>query len=276
MAEIVGAFAGSHAPLIARDWDLFPEGLRARFTAAYRESGRRLQALAPDLIIAIAIAPDHWTNFFLNNLPAICIGVGPENDGPPEPFMRAFPLPVLPSNADFALGLVTRAMEEGFEPALSHRLMLDHGFAIPLWRMELEPMPPIVPIIINDLEPPMISLARCAQWGEMIARMVADYPEPLRVAILATGGMSHSIGEAQMGLINPEFDLHCAELFAAGATAPLVSYLEREIPNAGNGAHEMRNWLVAHAAVGGKGFDLIDYFPCPEVYVGCAFAEWKL
>ena len=25
-----------------------------------------------------------------------------------------------------------------------------------------------------------------------------------------------------------------------------------------------------------RGFELIDYFPSPEVYVGCAFASWKL
>ena len=42
-----------------------------------------------------------------------------------------------------------------------------------------------------------------------------------------------------MGLINPKFDLRCAKLFARGETGPIVDYLEREIPNAGNGAHEI-------------------------------------
>ena len=46
----------------------------------------------------------------------------------------------------------------------------------------------------------------------------------------------------------------------------------------GNGGHEVRNWVVAHAAAGNKGFELIGYAPLEEVYVGCAFANggWRL
>ena len=44
---------------------------------------------------------------------------------------------------------------------------------------------------------------------------------------------------------------------------------------AGNGTHEVRNWVIAHAAAGGRGFDLIDYRVMPEVYVGCGWAsDW--
>lgn len=274
MAEIVGAFAASHAPLIARDWSSFPEPLKARFTAGFQACGDRLKALAPDVLIVIS--PDHWNNFFLNNLPAICIGVGEANDGPPEPFMRDFPHREVAGDARLGMHLATRALACGFEPSISHRMVLDHGFCIPLWRMELGPLPPVVPIIVNGLEPPMMSLARCAQWGRFLAQAVADYPEPLRVAILATGGLSHSIGEPTMGAIDQAFDRRCIALFERGETEPLVEYLEQEIPRSGNGSHEMRNWVVAHGAVGGRGFELIDYFPCPEVYVGCGFAQWRI
>ena len=47
------------------------------------------------------------------------------------------------------------------------------------------------------------------------------------------------------------------------------------LPRTGNGSHEVRSWVIAHAAMGGQGFELIDYAPVPEVYVGCGFAEWK-
>ena len=48
-------------------------------------------------------------------------------------------------------------------------------------------------------------------------------------------------------------------------------------PNeAGNGAAEVRNWLVAHGAAGGSGFKLLGYHPYPEWYVGCGFAAWDL
>jgi hypothetical protein len=34
--------------------------------------------------------------------------------------------------------------------------------------------------------------------------------------------------------------------------------------------------VVAHAAAGSKGFELIDYFPSPQTLVGAGFAAWKL
>ena len=48
MAELVGAFAASHAPLIARDWEKLPAKSREIITADFRELGRRLAAARPD------------------------------------------------------------------------------------------------------------------------------------------------------------------------------------------------------------------------------------
>ena len=92
MAEFVGAFAASHAPLIARDWDKLSATSREIITNDFRELGRRLTAAKPDAMVILS--PDHWTNFFLDNLPSICIGVGEEHEGPPEPFMKNFPRPI--------------------------------------------------------------------------------------------------------------------------------------------------------------------------------------
>jgi len=44
MAEFVGAFAASHAPLIARDWDKLSATSREIITNDFRELGRRLTA----------------------------------------------------------------------------------------------------------------------------------------------------------------------------------------------------------------------------------------
>src|SRR6185436_12258423 len=87
MAELVGVFAASHGPMIAREWANLSAPTRSQVTTAFDEMGRRLNAARADVLIVIA--PDHWSNFFINNLPAVCIGIGAENDGPPEPFMKA-------------------------------------------------------------------------------------------------------------------------------------------------------------------------------------------
>jgi aromatic ring-opening dioxygenase catalytic subunit (LigB family) len=275
MAELVGCYAASHGPLLVRDWEKVPEGERERLTAAFRELGRRMNAVRPDVIVEVS--PDHWVNFHLENLPAVCIGVGEKHEGPPEPFLKSYPHREMAGHPGFAGHLVASALEQGFEPSFSYRLRLDHGFCIPLWRMELEPLPRIVPMIVNSIEPPMPSLERCLQWGGALRAAIESYPEPLRVAVLASGGLSHSIGEPTMGRIDEEFDHQCIRLFSQEEKEKdLLNYLKSALPQAGNGSDEVRNWLVAHGAARGRGFDLVDYLPVPSVYVGCGFASWRL
>jgi hypothetical protein len=273
MAELAGIVAASHAPLIARDWERFDEPLKERLTSAYRRLGTRLNAAKPDVIVEIA--PDHWSNFFIDNLPNVSIGVGATHDGPPEPFLAGFGHATLAGDPGFAGHLLTTALANGFEPSVSHRLKLDHGFCIPLWRMELDPLPRIVPIVINSLEPPMLAIARCVAWGKLLAEAIASYPVSARIAIVASGGLSHSIGEPTMGVIDAAFDSGCIGAFEAGGDEPVIAFLDRALGTTGNGAHELRNWVVAHAAAGGRGFELIDYLPVPQVYVGCAWAAWN-
>ena len=167
MAKLVGIFAASHGPIIARDWETMPRDHRAKLTAAFDEIGRRLRACRPDLLVVVS--PDHWVNFFINNLPAICIGIGDEHDGPPEPFMqKVYPHARLKGHAAFGRHLLETALRQDFEPALSHRLRLDHGTCIPLWRIGVDLGLPLVPLIVNDLEEPMPSIKRCLAWGRLL------------------------------------------------------------------------------------------------------------
>ena len=274
MAELVGVFAASHGPLLIREWEALPPDQKGRLAAAFAELGRRISLAKPDVIVEIA--PDHWSNFFLDNIPSVCIGVGETNDGPPEPWMKAFPhRGELAGDPGLAMHIAKTALESDFEPSLSHRLKLDHGFCIPLWRMGLATLPRIVPIIVNSIEPPLPSVRRCLQWGGLLRKAIESHAAPLRVAVLGTGGLSHSIGEPTMGAIDEPFDQECIRLFSSPAD-DLLSLLERKLPGAGNGTEEIRNWLVAHGAAGSRGFELIDYLPVPKVFVGCGFAAWRI
>ena len=273
MGTFAGAFAASHGPLIVRDWDKLAAPLQDRFTRDFRELGRRVAAAKPDVLVVIS--PDHWVNFFLNNLPSVCIGVGDENDGPPEPFMATFPYKTLTGDAAFGQHLLRSALDHNFDPSASYRLTLDHGFCIPLWRMELETMPRIVPIVINALQNPMPTLERSMQLGRMIAAAVASYPDDVRVAVLGTGGLSHSIGEPTMGDLDEAFDHVALDALRGHDAADVAAKITAALRHTGNGSHEVRCWAVAYGAAGDATFDLIDYIPCPEVYVGCAFGSWE-
>ena len=273
MAKLVGAFAASHGPLLIREWEAVPADQRQRLTAAFTELGKRLRAAKADVLIVVS--PDHWSNFFLDNYPAVCIGVGAASEGPPEPWMKAFAHRDIAGHPRLAMHIATEAMRQDYEPSLSHRLKLDHGCCIPLWRMGLEPLPKIIPLLVNSIEPPMPSLTRCYEWGQLLADAIKTYDEDIRVAILGTGGLSHSIGEPTMGAIHEDFDRETIRLFQEGDAA-LIPYLQKELPQRGNGSEEVRNWLVAHGAAGGRGFELVDYLPVPTVIVGCGFAAWRI
>lgn len=275
MAELAGIYAASHGPLIVRNWaNVKPENQQA-MSDGFAELGRRIKAARLDALIIIS--PDHWVNFFIDNLPSICVGVGETHAGPNEPWMmKDFPHAQLPGHPQLGRHILETALESGFEPSVSYKLILDHGFCIPLLKTGLDPLPAIVPVIFNDIEPPFPTVARCYAWGEMLARAIASMPGNLRVGILGSGGLSHSIGEATMGLVEEEFDRECISHFEQGDPEALCSFLSQRLPQVGNGASEIRNWVAAHGAAGGRGFELINYRAIPEVYVGCGFAAWKL
>jgi hypothetical protein len=45
-------------------------------------------------------------------------------------------------------------------------------------------------------------MRRCLAWGSLLKAAIESYPANLRVAVLATGGLSHFIGEPGMGQID--------------------------------------------------------------------------
>src|SRR5258707_8168343 len=111
MPGSVGASPASHGPLIIREWQRVPAEQQKRMSAAYHELGRRLTAAKPDVLIVVS--PDHWSNFFLDNYPAVCIGVGEASDGPPEPWMKDFPHRTLAGHPGLAQHIANEAMPTG-------------------------------------------------------------------------------------------------------------------------------------------------------------------
>lgn len=275
MAEFVGGFAAGHGPNIARHWTTLDPGTRDWIVDSYAELGRRVKALEPDVLVVQS--NDHWVNFFLDNMPAFCIGIGDEHDGPPEPFMKpVFPHRTWPGHEALGRHLLDCALDSGFDPAYAQRLKLDHGICVPLWQMGVGPETAVVPLFINLMEEPFPKPARCIRWGQMIRRAIESFPGETRVAMLGTGGLSHSIGEVTTGWIDEPFDDACIRMFRGASDEEFAGELERRLKTTGNGGAELRNWLIVHAACGSAGFDLIDYRPVPEILIGCGLAEWRM
>src|SRR5690606_13938971 len=92
---------------------------------------------------------------------------------------------------------------------------LDHGCFSP--RSMLCPHEPdwpvkVIPLQVGVLQFPLPSAKRCYKLGQALRRAIESYPEDLKVAIVATGGLSHQVHGERAGFNNPAWDAQFLDL----------------------------------------------------------------
>lgn len=272
MAEFVGSFAASHTPVMLNFPNAVGEGVRERVYTAFKELGAAIAASRPDILVLVS--DDHLHNFFLDNFPAFCIGAGNRYPAPAEHWLKA-PAVELAGDAGFGAHLLGEALNADFDPSFSMHLTLDHGVLTPLMLAGLGDQLKIVPLLINCVQPPLPTMRRCLKWGRMLRAAIDSYPGDERVAVLATGGVSHDVATPRMGMVNEPFDREFLSLLERGQEEALARFATDHVNEAGNGAEEIRNWLVAHGAAGGRGFHSQFYEAVPSWYTGIALGSWS-
>jgi hypothetical protein len=170
-------------------------------------------------------------------------------------------------------------VDDGFDVAVSKRLPkgghgdsgLPHAFGFVYRRIMHDRPIPAVLLFVNTFYPPNQAPAeRCYAFGQAVARAVAAWQGEQRVAVIASGGLSHFV-------IDEEFDARMLEAMrqwdaAAFAREPAAMYR--------SGTSETKNWVAAIGALAGNGlaFNLVDYVPCYRSEAGTgnamAFAYW--
>lgn len=258
MAELVLAVAASHAPFITAGPETAEAGQRERVYAAMDALREELVRARPDVLVVCS--NEHFTNFFLDNFPPFCVGVGERHVGPAEAWLR-IPRGSLPGHPALGRWLVERALAEDFDPAFSEDLVLDHGIMTVLHFLDPDRRLPVVPIVQNCAVAPMPSLGRCYRLGATLRRAILAWPESARVALIGTGGLSHWVGMPGMGRIDAEFDRWFLDRLAAGQVEEVLRLTDAEVERAGNGAHEIRSWLTVAGAAPGKTARVLAYEP---------------
>ena len=176
----------------------------------------------------------------------------------------------VPSDFGFSRYLVERGLDEGVDWAVAESWEVDHGFMVPLFRLDPERAIRMVPIFINCAAPPLPSPSRCYAVGRWLADVIGRWDAGKRVAIIATGGLSHSVGSLQQGCIDVDFDQRFLEDFCAGRGDALATLSDAEIAATGSATGEIRSWIVLAGAFAGRTAEQVMYEPIQGFDTGCA------
>jgi aromatic ring-opening dioxygenase catalytic subunit (LigB family) len=235
-----------------------PDTARGAWFEAMAELRTVVRAARADAVVLVS--NEHFTNFFLDAFPSLCIGVGDVHEGPVEPWL-GIPRRRLPGHPALASHLARSVMDGGFDPAVAHRLRLDHGFMSGLHQIDPAGELPVVPIVQNCAIDPMPTLARCFDFGHALGTAIASYPSEKRVALVGAGGLSHSVGTPEVGDIDEEFDRWFLDHLRRGDLSPVLDLPDHELALAGNGAHEIRSWLTVAGAAAPARARVLAYEP---------------
>ena len=272
--SLVYAGVLSHAPGITGRAHLVKNiEERERFYAKLDQQRREIEASGAEALIVMAA--EHFGNFFMNNMPAFCVGIGEKYFGPIEdPEWLKIPKTEIAGAPDLGRRLVVEIMQS-VDTAYAEEWKFDHGIMVPLHFLTPNYDVPIIPVNINCQGPPLTPLHRAWAFGEAIRRACDSVPE--KVAVVGTGGISHWPATPDSGKINEEWDREFLDRLMRQDKEALLSYTNEETyRDGGQGGFEIRTYIAAAAAAGGKG-DLQYYTAeLPIFAVGCTVARFEI
>jgi protocatechuate 4,5-dioxygenase beta chain len=286
MVERIPAEAREHLPHSARVEIATPaviDGHIQRIEAAFATLREQVRAYRPDVLVMVG--DDQGDMFDDANNPTFSIYTG---DAPiwgrsaRDPFgtpSQERTKLVFPQHAELSRHLLRGLIQRDFDVAnigkfdprgnpargVSHMVSnlvpeVDPGLAIPL-----------VCVFINEYFPPLPSAARCARLGTAIADILRDRPE--RIAIYASGGLSHYPGMYNAGWIDQPLDRWILERLAANDVEALEHLFTFDSDTLRSGTGEVRAWITVAAAMR-RAATVVDYVPAHCTQTGCGFVCW--
>ncbi|HTT43605.1 MAG TPA: gallate dioxygenase [Steroidobacteraceae bacterium] len=254
MARIVGGIGSSHTPTIgfALDTSKQADPVWAPIFEGYKPVQRWLAEKRPDVLFFIY--NDHVTSFFFDHYSHFALGVGAEyavadeGGGPRR-------LPPVKGHPALARHIATALTHDEFDLSYFQGKPLDHGCFSPLSVMwpHADGWPgAIVPLQVGVLEFPIPTARRCLKLGRSLRRAIESYPEDLKVAIVATGGLAHQVHGERAGFNNTPWDMEFLELLEKDperlAALTIAEYAKR----GGLEGAEVIMWLIMRGALAPK------------------------
>src|SRR5436190_12071298 len=191
-----------------------PDVWRTRHAACRRaidELARVFEEAKPD--VAVIVGNDQMEIFDENLVPAFSVLWGDEIVNSmysaermarlPPGIAESVPGHIPPGGAVYpavpALGrhIIQCAIADGFDVASMKRLPRNetpHAFGFVYRQIMKDRVVPSVPVVLNTFYPPnQPTVQRCYEFGKSIVRAIRSWQDPARIALIASGGLTHFV-----------------------------------------------------------------------------------
>jgi 3-O-methylgallate 3,4-dioxygenase len=256
----------------------------ARTEAALAKIRLALKEAAPD--VCVIIGDDQDEMYHHDSMPSFAIYYGDEIVCKKPDMSKKAPALHLsawgyytdepttyPGHQKLALHLIDHLIGAGFDVVASASQPggtgMSHAYTF-LYQRLLDSTVPIVPVFINTYYPPnQPRAARVIEFGDALRAALARFPDNTRVAVIASGGLSHF-------LVDEALDLSVLDALSAGQLSFLATMSEGALKS---GNSEIKNWAATGSIMAPSKMQLIDYIPAyrSEAGTGCglAFGIWQ-
>ena len=255
MARIIGGIGASHSPTIgfAKDTNKQNDPAWAPIFEGFAEVRDWVQRKKIDVLFMIY--NDHITSFFFDHYSAFALGIDdtylPADEG-------GGPRDVAPAKGHTALAQHVGAalVADEFDMSFFQGKPLDHGCLSPLSMMgdENGPWPgSIVPLQVGVLQLPIPNARRCYKLGKSLRKAIQSFPDGnLRVAIVATGGLSHQVHGERAGFVNEAWDEEFLDKLESAPQKLVDMRLADYVAKGGMEGAEVIMWLIMRGALSDK------------------------
>jgi len=252
LASVSWGLATSHVPPIgaAMDSGKQQDPYWKPLFDGYAPARKWMADHQPD--VAVIVYNDHANFVGLDMVPAFAIGSADTYAIADEGWGRR-PVPPVVGAPELSEHLIRELIDDGFDITTCSKLDVDHGLTVPLSVFCPDPGDAwpcaVVPVLVNVIQYPQPTAARCHALGKALGRAIRSYPRDAKVAVFGTGGMSHQLAGARAGLINTRFDRMFLDAIEHDPASLAALSREEYIAQAGTEGIELIMWLVMRGAL---------------------------
>ncbi|MBY7972283.1 gallate dioxygenase [Vibrio fluvialis] len=255
MARIIGGIGASHSPTIGYAKDTNKDndpGWKPIFTG-FKVVQEWVEQQQIDVLFMIF--NDHITSFFFDHYSPFVLGVDDEYRTADEGG-GARQYPAVKGHLELSRHIANSLVADEFDLSVFQKKPLDHGCFSPLSMISPQVSGwsgTIVPLQVGVLQFPIPNAKRCYKLGKSLRKAIESFPDPdLRVAIVATGGLSHQVHGERCGFNNTDWDQRFLDMLEETPEALANMRLAEYAELGGMEGAEVIMWLIMRGALSDK------------------------